>query len=230
MADHGTSVLPPDFGRDTVNDRTVEEIHRVPLFIKEPGQQDGAVVDDPAQAIDMLPTLADILDVELDWEFDGHSLLDGSEGTVDPLVSRDVQALLDLVERHQAQVPNGDGWLGLAKVGEHADLVGTPLADHDVGPPSDLRWAADGEDEFDSLPTPAGEAPQVLNGSVSAPGGDRPPALVVSVNGTIAGVIDGYYRSGSGWRFSSVLGPFLRDGANEIVAYEVDGDVLRPLG
>jgi hypothetical protein len=229
MADHGTSVLPPTFGRDTVNEDTVEEIHRVPLFIKAPGVAEGEVVDDPALAIDMVPTLADVLDVDLDWEFDGHSLLDGSEPTVEPLVSKDVQALFDLVERHHAQIPNGDDWVGLAKVGEHADLVGTPLEDHDVGAPSDLRWSADGEDQFDSLPTDAGEAPQVLNGSVAAPGDERPPELVVSVNGTIAGVIGGYYRSGSAWRFSTVLGPYLRDGANEIVAYEVDGDVLRPL-
>ena len=229
VADHGTSVLPPQFGRDDVNEGNAEEIYRIPMFIKGPGQEQGEVVDDPAQAIDVLPTLADLLDVDLDWEFDGHSLLDGSEATVEPLVSTDVDELFDLVDRHVAQVPNGEDWTGLAAVGEHADMVGTPLADYEVGGESDLRWAADGEAEFDSLPTADGRTPQVLNGSVQASDDERPPALVVSVNGTIAGVIDGYYRSGSGWRFSSVLGPFLRDGANEIVAYEVDGDVLRPL-
>ena len=229
VADHGVSLLPPDFGRDVVNEGTVEEIHRIPFFIKAPGQTEGEVVDDPAQAIDLLPTLADVLDVELDWEFDGHSLLDGSEPTNEPLVSKDLQPLFDLVERHRQQIPNGDDWLGLAKVGRYADLVGRPVADLDVGPASDLGWAADGEEEFDSLPTFDGRTPQLLNGSVQTPGGERPPDLVVSVNGTIGGVIDAYYRNGSGWRFSSVLGPLLRDGANEIVAYEVDGDVLRPL-
>ena len=230
MADHGTSTLPPVFGRNEVIPENQEEIYRVPLFIKAPGQTEGEVLDDPAQTIDMLPTLVDVLDVDTDWHFDGHSLLDGSEATNGPVVSEDVQALFDLVARHHAQVPEGEDWTGLAAVGEHADLVGTKLADQETGAASDLQWSPEGEEEFDSLPTADGRAPQTLTGRVVTPDGERPPELVVSVNGTIAGAIGGYYRSGGSWRFGTVLGPFLRDGANEIVAYEVGADgVLHPL-
>jgi hypothetical protein len=229
MADHGTSLLPPVFGRDEVIPENEQEIHRIPMFIKAPGQTEAEVIDDPAHAIDLVPTLADLLDIELDWEFDGHSLLDGSEGTTESLLDDDIQPLFELVDRHAAQFPEGEDWVALAAVGDHAALVGHPLSDFDIGEPSSMSWAPDFEDEFDSLPNADGEAPQLLTGGVATPGDERPPELVVAVNGTIAGTIGGYTRGDASWRFGSVLGPYLRDGANEIVAYEVDGDVLRPL-
>ena len=51
----------------------------------------------------------------------------------------------------------------------------------------------------------------------------EPPAARLVVNGTVAGVTGGYDPVDGGWSFSSVLGPYLVDGANEIAAYEVTG-------
>jgi hypothetical protein len=228
IADHGTSILPPDFGREPTP-RNVQELYRVPLFLKAPGQTRGAIVDDPAQAIDLVPTLADLLDADLDWDFDGHSLLDGSRATEEPLVGEDLEPLFDLVRRHDEQVAADGDWASLAAVGAHARSVGERLSTFALGPPSDLAWQPDFEDDFASLPTDDGRAPQVLTGTVTAPDG-RPPELVVSVNGTIGGVLGGYVDAGGGtWRFATVLGPFLRDGANEIRAFELVGGELRPL-
>lgn len=46
-------LTPPDIGRK-VTDATAEDIFRVPLFIKAPGQTEGEVIDDSAQAVDVL--------------------------------------------------------------------------------------------------------------------------------------------------------------------------------
>jgi len=230
MADHGTSLLAPDFGRDVITPSNTQEVLRIPMFIKAAGQSTGEVNDEPAQAIDMVPTLADLLDIDTDWEFDGHSLLDDSQPTVDSLVGDPVEPLFDVVARHAAQFPHGNDWTALAAVGEHGAMVGTPLADYEVGAPSSMRWRPDHQDEFDSLPTPDGRAPQLLTGAVLSPDGQRPPELVVVVNGTIAGTLGGYVQGSGAWKFGTVLGPYLRDGANEIDAYEVDGGVLKPLG
>jgi hypothetical protein len=229
VADHGTSTLPPDFGREPT-DRNRQEIYRIPMFIKVPGQSAGEVVDTSAQAIDVVPTLADLLDVDLDWAFDGHSLLDGSEATVEPVVGEALAPLFEVVRRHDAQVPSDGDWVALAAVGEHAGLVGRPVAAAALGSPSEMTWQPDHEDELGTLPTSDGGMPQVLRGTVSTPDGARPPEIVVAVNGTIAGTLGGYRADGHAWRFASVLGPFLVEGANEIVAYEVDGLVLRRLG
>ena len=42
-ADHGTSFTPPDLGRHEVTDDNRDEVYRVPLFIKLPGQTTGAL-------------------------------------------------------------------------------------------------------------------------------------------------------------------------------------------
>jgi hypothetical protein len=225
MADHGTSTLNPDVGRE-VTDANVDEVLRVPLFVKEPGQAEPRVVDDVALVTDVLPTLVDLLDIETDWTFEGHSLLDGSDVTVEPLVSRDVDALMEIVRRHEADFPYGWDWSALAAVGPQADslgrLVGTPLSELSVGTPSDLSWTARNEVAFASLPNESREVPQLVTGTVTGPG-PAPPNLLLVVNGTVAGVTGGYQPGDGGWTFSSVLGPYLRDGANEIAAYEVTG-------
>ena len=81
--------------------------------------------------------------------------------------------------------------------------------------------ALDNDDAFRHLPDEAGRAPQLVTGTITGSGDGSPPSLVLVVNGTVAGVTGGYVRTDDGWSFSSVLGPYLRDGANEIAAYEV---------
>jgi hypothetical protein len=228
-SDHGTSLLPPDFGRKvTRNNR--EEVLRTPLFIKAPGQTEGEVRDDPALTIDVLPSVVDLLDVRTDWEFDGHSLFDGSAPRIAPKVDDDVGALLDIVERHARDVPR-DGWAGLVATGDNADLVGQPVAELTVGQPSELVWSADDRALFGSLPTEDGRVPYLLGGTVASDGEDPPPELVVAVNGTVAGSVGGYVPDGAAWRFLGLLGPFFTDGANTVEAYEVEdtpaGPVLR---
>ena len=230
-SDHGTSLLPPDFGRRlTAGNR--EEVLRTPLFIKAPGQAEGEVRDDPALTIDVLPSIVDLLDVKTDWEFDGHSLFDGSAARIPPKVDDDVGALLEIVERHARDV-SPDGWAGLAATGDSADLVRTPVAELTVGQPSELRWTADDRELFGSLPTDDGRVPYLLAGTVASDGADPPPELVVAVNGTVAGSVRGYVPDGAGWRFLGLLGPFFVDGANTVDVYEVErtpgGPVLHRL-
>jgi len=218
-SDHGVSLTPPDFGRHPTADNR-QELYRVPLFIKAPGQTTGEVRDEPAQLIDVLPSLIDLLDVETDWELDGHSLYDGSPAGVEPEVGSSFEPALEVVRRHLAGSPGLD-WVALAAVGEHADLVGTALDDLTVGPPSSLGWTPDHGDAFASLPTAEGRVPQLLTGVVHA---DRAglPELAVAVNGTIAGVAGGYVPAEGGARFSAFLGPFLAPGANDIELFEVE--------
>jgi hypothetical protein len=219
-SDHGTSLLPPDFGRK-VTDNNREEVLRTPLFIKAPGQTEGDVRDDPALTIDVLPSIVDLLDVETDWRFDGHSLFDGSAARIPPEVDDDIAPLLEIVERHARDVPR-DGWAGLAATGDNADLVRTPIAELTVGQPSELRWTTDDRALFGSLPTEDGRVPYLLTGTVTSDGGDPPPELAVAVNGAVAGSVGGYLPDGEAWRFLGLLGPFFVDGANTVEAFEVE--------
>src|SRR5690606_24984891 len=50
----------------------VAEIAYVPLLVKAPGQTTGSVDDRNVQGVDLLPTLADLVGVEIPWEVDGR--------------------------------------------------------------------------------------------------------------------------------------------------------------
>ena len=219
VSDHGLEVLPR-FDRSP-NTEARETILRIPLFIKAAGQTTGEVRDDPATTIDVLPSLVDLLDIETDWEMDGHSLFDGSEPGYEREVTTGVDSLLELVRERRRVLPDGDGWDSVAAIGEHGDLVGTAVADHEVGPASELSWSFDGREALADPAAAGGAVPVLMRGTVH---GDRPPAgdLVVALDGVIAGTLGGYVETDDGWAFSGLLGPEVEGGAREVVAYEVE--------
>ena len=227
-SDHGISLTPPDVDRRIVTEANRAEVYRVPLFIKAPGQTTGEIRDDSAQTIDIVPSIVDLLDIEVDssWEFDGHSLYDGSEPNVAPLVSTDVEEALALAQRRSEQFA-GDDWIGLAAVGENGDLVGQDISDLAVGAPSAYSATLRDEALLEDLPTDEGSMPYVLTGTVAGPSDDAPPELLAAVNGRIAGVVGGYNPSDNGWEFVGYVADFYVNGANTVELYEVtrDGDV-----
>ena len=74
VADHGISFrLGHD--RRLVRRGNVQDIAPVPFLLKAPGQTSGRISDRPLQTIDVLPTIADLLGVDIPWEVDGRSAL-----------------------------------------------------------------------------------------------------------------------------------------------------------
>ncbi len=219
-SDHGTNLTPPNIGRMKVTAANREEVYRVPLFIKAPGQVAGSVRDDSAQNLDVLPSIVDLLDVDTDWKFDGHSLYDGTSAHTEPKVSTDVEAAIAIAQDRAQDFPYGDDWMALAAVGDNGDLVGTEVADLTVGEPSELRATLAQSELLDDLPAGGGELPFVLVGKLSG-GTGTPPDLVASVNGTIAGVVGGYRPRGDGWRFVGYVADLYRDGHNDVELWEV---------
>ena len=233
-SDHGTNLTPPDIGRMKVTDANREEVYRMPLFIRSPGQTEGEIRDDSAQTIDVLPSIVDLLGADVDWEFDGHSLYDGSTAHTAPLVSPDVSVVFDIAERRAEEFPHGDDWTALAAVGENGDLVGTDVGELTVGNPSAYSATLTQQALFSDLPTADGTEPFVLAGATVRGGSAEPPELLAAINGRIAGVVGGYRPEGSGWAFTGYVADFYRGGANDVSLYEVrhgsaGGDVLHPV-
>jgi hypothetical protein len=218
-SDHGIDITPPGFTRTPSADNR-DELFRIPLFIKAPGQTRGEVRDDPASTVDVLPSLVDLLDIEADWSFEGHSLFDGSEPKMERLLTSDVQAVFDVAARQAAQFPRGQGWDDLAAVGQGEDLVGRPVSDYVAGAPSDLTLRFDRRDLLANLSL-TGEVPYSLRGWLTGSGG-TPPELIVALNGTLAGAIGGYRPDGDSWLFSGLMANYFVDGPNDVVAYQVE--------
>ncbi len=231
-SDHGSNLTPPDLGRMKITAENREEVFRVPLFVKSPGQTVGEIRDDSAQTIDVLPSIVDLLGAEVSWEFDGHSLFDGSSPTAGARVSADVEAALDIAARRSEQFPRGDDWIGLAAVGVNGDLVGRDVAQFEIGTDSGYTATIDQRAQFAELPTEQGEMPFAISGKVAGP--DEPPELLVAVNGRFAGVIGGYVADGAGWTFIGYLADLYRVGSNEVAVYEArrtgDDVSLHPVG
>jgi len=221
-SDHGTNLTPPDLGRMNPSAANREEVYRVPLFVKAPGQMAGERSDTSASTIDILPTVIDLLGGDVDWEFDGHSLVDGSRAGSEPKVSTSVDPLLEIAARVADRFPHGDDWVGVAAVGAHGDLVGADVADLAVGAPSSLSARLEQSDLFAELPTTEGTMPFVIAGVLS---GRRAPEseLVVAINGRLAGALGGFRPVEGGLAFNGYVADFYRTGANEVVVYEVEG-------
>jgi hypothetical protein len=73
-ADHGVAFGAGD-SRRVVSPGNSSSIAGVPLFVKLPGQQEAKISMRPAQVDDILPTLAEQLDLDVPWELSGESLL-----------------------------------------------------------------------------------------------------------------------------------------------------------
>lgn len=72
-ADHGISLLPghPTRGVDSEN---LGGVAGVPLFYKLPGQTSGVRHHKPVETIDIVPTIAAQLGIDIPWTVDGHDL------------------------------------------------------------------------------------------------------------------------------------------------------------
>jgi hypothetical protein len=220
-SDHGVDITPPGgFSREPTAGNT-DELFRVPLFVKAPGETAGKVRDEPASTVDVLPSLVDLLDIDTDWYFDGHSLFDGSQPKIDRRVTSDVEAAFEVAGRHAALFPRGDGWDDLAAVGVAEDLVGRPVTEFAVGAPGALSVTYERQDQLANLDVDSGPVPYSLRGRLR--GSDStPPELVVALNGTFAGTIGGYRPHGDAWRFSGVMANYFVDGPNDVVAYQLE--------
>lgn len=76
-SDHGAAFVPGT-GRRKPDDTNIGGIAHVPLFVKYPGQTSGAIDDRRSQTIDILPTISEVIGLELPKAslVDGISLLE----------------------------------------------------------------------------------------------------------------------------------------------------------
>jgi len=72
-ADHGVSFRVND-KRRPISKTNYQDIMSVPLFIKVPNQVEGVISDSNVESIDILPSIADILDISVPWPVDGQSV------------------------------------------------------------------------------------------------------------------------------------------------------------
>lgn len=242
VADHGASFLPGqeiralDNTRTEISDDVKADVAWVPFFVKEPGQTEPKVSDADVRTIDVLPTIADVLDLTLPWDPDGRSALGAPRtGTTK--------------EFHRAEIGGGSFLAGEVQTidteegfdrvrGRAVDLflaeTGDPLRWWRIGPSpmligteveaADARLtpvdsALDPTSRADAVDLSSGRAPNLVQATVpSLSAGDE---VVVAVNGTIWASTD-VYDLGSGPAVAAIVPTeAFRDGANSVEVYAV---------
>jgi hypothetical protein len=142
-ADHGAAFWPNQGQRNPELTEHPEDILHIPLLVKRPGQIRGRVDDRTAATIDILPSIAAELKIDLDWEFDGCALDAPACGQRDELVSfsgrdgvrvrlsypRAVLGRSDALQRKLALFGTGPGTAGLFALGPYAGIVGRPVGE-----------------------------------------------------------------------------------------------------
>jgi hypothetical protein len=194
------------------------------------------VSDVEARTVDILPTMAGHLGIDLPWEVDGRDL-NGDEGGSGSAAGQEPRefvriagssfAVFDLepavvIRAEQAEVfargtdahlagSGDDRWW---KVGPRPDLVGVRVGDLQLGSASDARHRLDEPDAYADVELASGEAPLLISGHIESDGALRPGRSPVAVLvGDVVAAVAPTYDDGTGpGRFAAVLAPRFFDG------------------
>jgi hypothetical protein len=251
-ADHGISFS----NRQPMRAATEENYPQIlwpSLFVKYPGEAEGTIDDRPASSVDIVPTIADVVGVEVPWELDGTSLRDparddgsrrlyqyyvprltpkGSE-FADPPKSQyltfDGPPGFDDVLEARAAPPGGDPALRIYRMGPYGHLLGKRAAPYiDDGPVAGGLALRD-PDRFDDVDKSAEVIPWVYSQGFVGPI-EEFSWVAVSINGTIAAVSPVSPLEKGGGFLEFVLPPELvRAGKNSVEAYFVTGPEKNPV-
>ena len=233
-ADHGVSFQAGQAirGIDKENDW---EVMWVPLFMRGPGFEPGAVSDADATVLDIVPTLADVLEVRLPWQTDGVSLI---RSTIPEQPQRYLRAnkfsrlepdetgyiVVDAAPAYRRVLDTprkggGDDDLRLWRTGTYADLVGKPI--------DALSLTATAEDPavITSLSSPIVFDPNSLDAPLPRRRGEGTD-VAIALNGTIVAVRP---FSSTNARFGVVLPDSrMRDGENDLRLFLLSGPASAP--
>jgi hypothetical protein len=226
-ADHGLTFRPGESRRGVpLTPANRNDLVAVPLFVAYPGAGRAAVDEAPRQTTDVMPTIAEVLDVELpaQWTFDGRPL-----SAPDPRRHRDfvhdatepVPLRLDVATTSMPYLElfgEGRTTHDVYAWGPHRDLLGSTVPAASAAAQPAARLIGPGAVRYD--PTSA-FVPALVHLDLGA---DMPFAewIAVAANGVIAGLAP-VAMEGNTYHARAVLDPsLLKTGDNELSAYLID--------
>jgi hypothetical protein len=236
-ADHGVSFKVGD-SRRAVTDANLPDILSIPLFVKAPGQQSGAISDRNVETIDILPTITELLGIELLLPVDGISVFNT---TLPERIDKSLQAQLSLMSpppkvaasilkrstvpqelRRRFGSPTDPD--ALFRIGPHPELIGRLVADlrRSDDSPTELALTRGGSVYSND---PSALVPCYIEGRIVARAElQEPVALAVAVNGVIRASTRTYRFDRFRNRFTAMVPESAyHEGQNDVQFYVVTG-------
>ena len=246
-ADHGVSFWP-DNKRRQVTQKNGSDTHGVPLFVKVPYQRKAVVSDRNVEIIDILPTIADVLDAEIRWAVDGQSALDhlrpersqklvfrkvrGNFPTyIERLVfSPELEGLEATVKRKMSLFGSGEDPRDIYRIGRFRSLIGAQTAHLAHVEALDMEIELEGDSGFDEVALDGAFIPALVSGQIYPErGSPNRLHLAVAVNGTIRAVTQTYRGPKGGWSFTAIVPEWaFREGANQVEVFVVSDSQGHP--
>lgn len=231
-ADHGTADIPDVEHRRVIRPETVGHVAAIPLFIKTPNSEAAGVDDYRAETTDILPTIADVLDIRLPWGSDGTSLLEearplrsattmqGPQGDV--TFGTEGLEKLDVADWKESWFGSGDPF-DLAVPG-HRDLLGAPILDLDAAS-GDVIGLLDHPEWYRDVDLEGDPFPARITGTLLKPSGFSDDVVVaIGLNGRVVTVVRSYDTKPTRTEFQAMLPPeAFVSGANDIDLLLVEG-------
>lgn len=245
-ADHGASFAPDTMSRG-LTEENYEQIMWTPLLVKGPGQTAGSIDDGDVRSVDVMPTIADLLGVDVPWDVDGEPIGHATDrdGRTKPFDDNTRNGWRADDGDDMLEVPVGGAldrvlatdpveWTGPDAVWrrtEHGDLFDRAVDDLTVGAPAEGSIRVETLHDLDdvSLDDPL---PIEVVGWTDLPSGT---VVAYGLNGTIGAVSE--VEREQGWEGRLVHGivppRLFEDGHNRLEAYLVRGEpgaaTLHPL-
>ncbi len=238
VADHGHSFRPGQ-RRRAPTEGNVEDILEVPLFVKRPGQAEGAVFDHVVQTTDIVPTIAAALDAQPPWRVDGRHLNDPSPREISVCCFSDGQEVRTFrtdPERRQQTLDRlhrlfGAGtagpFSGIFSAGPRPDLLGRETGEMTINNVTGASVPAPrailaGPGAFQNVQPETGFVPSLVTGRIE-PGIAAETPLAIAVNGTVRATAETFVQNGAS-RFSALIEErWLPAGSHEIGVFAIDG-------
>ena len=233
-ADHGAAFVAGESRRAPSAD-TLPDIMSIPFFVKLPRQREGGPSDRNVESIDILPTIADVLGIELPITLDGHSLADPAAPERDKkqFWNDDGRSVVDArfnekywtLDRMLHMFGDGSDAGRLFRIGPNSGLVGQEVTN--VVAVRESSFSLELVHPRNDAAADSNYMPCYLDGRLRPPP-PSPIELAVAVNGTIRAVTRTYTDKGMKDVFTAMLPESsLVPGENEFVIYVVSDEAGR---
>ena len=194
VADHGMAFVAGQDRRTPANE-TLADLMSVPIFIKTPQQSGGQTTDRSVETIDVLPTIADVIRMELPGVVDGESLADENvqerprktmhfDYDQVTMINPEFPQRFNYVDRMLAVFGSGSTDDRMWKLNTVPELVGIELAALDIGRASPWTCSLSrGGEKID--PAHPDFVPCYFFGNLDGPQITQPVQIAIALNGRI---------------------------------------------
>jgi hypothetical protein len=217
--DHGVS-FQNEGNRRFLSKNNYQDIMPVPLLIKLPGQRRGMISDRNVETIDILPTIADVINIQIPWPVDGRSVFErslperkekiifaeynvGEKFIFEPYLENKYKTLNKMLAMFGSGTTRPDG---LFKNGPHSELIGRHVSEVGVTGNTSITIEIEHANLFANINLESNFLPSVIRGNVNASQKlVLPLNLAISINDKIRAITQTFKDEKGDVKFATLV-------------------------